>query len=123
MATFNASQLQNRDNKSDADDLVGKAATFKAHALAVTIKDAETGEIVMETTLEPRGFKAKLDKRSGKIQGGVGWYASVSGEDCGEYSNGEEVMPVSAGLRLSLDGIKVSPLDTVNLIPDGESAD
>ncbi len=119
MATFNASQLQNQDNKQAGDDLVGKQATFKAHALAVTIKDAETGEIVMETTLEPRGFKAKKDGRSGQIRGGVGWYASVTGEACGEYAG----MPVSAGLRLSLDGIKLSPDDTVNLIPEGESAD
>lgn len=118
MATFNASQLRNKENKSDTDDLVGKTATFKAHALCVTITDAETGETVLETTMEPRGFKAKKDGRSGKIQGGVGWYASVTGENCGEY--GPESMPVSAGLRISLDGIKVSPTDTVNLLPEGE---
>lgn len=123
MAEYNSQQLAERSNKTTDDDEVGKTATFKAHALCVTITDAETGAIVLETTMEPRGFKAKKDKRSGKIQGGVGWYASVTGEDCGIYNDGVRDLPVSAGLRISLDGVKLPPADSVNLLPPGERDD
>ncbi len=121
MAEFNASQLRNKSNKPDTDELIGQAAKFKAHPLNVQITDSVTGALVMDTVLQPRGYKAKLDKRSGKVQGGVGWYVGISGEDCGEYAVGDKVFPVSAGLRLSLVGVKLSPTDSVNLIPAGET--
>jgi len=90
-------------------------AEFKADNLHCIITDA-SGNTVLECTLEARGFKAKEDKRTRRTAGGIGWYADVRGDDAGEYRG----FPVSAGLRLSLDGVKVEPGTVVDLTEDSE---
>ncbi len=114
MAKFNMDSLKNP--KSDAASKGPQRATFKASNLTVTITNQDTGELVMEAVLTPRGFTCKEDKRSGKTQGGIGWYADIRGDDCGAYKdhNGDS-LAVSAGLRVSVAGIKVGPDDVVDL--------
>jgi hypothetical protein len=91
-------------------------ATFVADNLHCLITDA-AGNTVLECTIEPRGFKAK-EKRNRRVEGGIGWYADVRGDDSGEYRG----FPVSAGLRLSLAGIAVEPGTLVDLsdTPEGD---
>lgn len=88
-------------------------AEFKADNLHCLITD-EAGNTVLECTIAPRGFKAKVDKRSGREAGGIGWYADIRGDDAGEYRG----FGVTAGLRLSLDGVKVEPGTEVDLTGD-----
>lgn len=85
-------------------------ANFLADDLLVTVTTPE-GTVVLETVLKSRGFAAKVDKRSGKEQGGIGWYGDINGDDCGTYRG----LPVSAGLRLSIAGKKFAPGDTIDL--------
>lgn len=88
-------------------------AEFIADNLHCLITD-ESGNTVLECTIPSRGFKAKTDKRSGLTRGGIGWYADVRGDDAGEYKG----FGVTAGLRLSLDGVKVEPGTEVDLSGD-----
>jgi len=96
--------------KNGPKDTGPERAEFKADTLHCIITDA-SGNTVLECSLEPRGFKAKEDKRNRRVSGGIGWYADVRGDDAGEYRG----FPVSAGLRLSLDGVKVEPGTVVDL--------
>jgi hypothetical protein len=98
--------------KANAED---ERATFKADDLTVTVTDPE-GNVVMTATLEPRGFKAKQDKRSGRLLGGIGWYGDIRGDSRGEYKG----LPLSGGLRISVDGVKVQPGDVVDLTGSDE---
>jgi hypothetical protein len=102
-----------KDNPKDAGP---DRAEFKADTLHCKITTPD-GEVVLECTMAPRGFKAKEDKRSRRTAGGIGWYADVRGDDAGSY----KTFPVSAGLRLSLDGVKVEPGTVVDLT--GEPSD
>jgi hypothetical protein len=108
---FNMESLKNKANTSKVTAPADEKATFLAGNLKVLITDEDTGAVVVETVMTPRGFKAKEDKRSGRLHGGVGWYSDIRGEDAGTYRE----LPISAGLRVSLAGIKVSPADTIDL--------
>jgi hypothetical protein len=96
--------------KNGPKDEGPERAEFKADNLHCIITDA-AGNTVLECSLAPRGFKAKEDKRTRRTAGGIGWYADVRGDDSGTYRG----FPVSAGLRLSLDGVKVEPGTVVDL--------
>lgn len=86
-------------------------ATFKADALTITVT-RPNGEVVMQCVAEPRGFNAK--EKSGVLEGGIGWYADVRGDDAGSYNG----LPLQAGLRISVDGVKVHPSEVVDLTDD-----
>lgn len=91
-----------------------ESADFKANPLHCLITDSVTGETVLECTMTARGFKAKENKKTRQTVGGVGWYQGVSGDDCGTYQD----FPVNAGLRVSVDGIKVEPGTPIDLRTD-----
>lgn len=111
--TMSAADLLNQ--AKGGGDPAKEKATFIADTLHCIITD-ERGNTVIETTLTPRGFTAKKDNRTGLVRGGLGWYGDVRGDDVGFYEDHAGVkMAVSAGLRVSLDGIKVSPDAEVDL--------
>ena len=116
MKKIDMAGLQALKNSPKADG--PERAEFKADELHCLITDA-TGNTVLECTIPPRGFKAKEDKRTRRTAGGIGWYADVRGDDAGQYRG----FGVTAGLRLSLDGVKVEPGTLVDLTEeDGEEA-
>lgn len=97
-------------------------ATFLADTLEIVVRSKLTGEVVLECDVEPRGFGAKevtSGPNKGKMMGGVGWYGDVRADNCGTYQD----FPVSAGLRLSLDGIKIPPSDTIDLRSEKDDGD
>ena len=113
--TFNAAALKNRPTEDKEADL--EPATFKAEELTITITRAN-GDEVLSVIAKPRGFKPKVDKRSGgKAKGGVGWYVDVKGDDGAQYGD----FAVSAGLRVSLHNVKVGPGDIVDLSDAGNT--
>ena len=112
--TLNLNSLINEINAPKTSEEVERAE-FKAEDLTVTVTDP-SGNVVMSATLSPRGFKAKTDKRSGRTLGGIGWYGDVRGDDRGEYKG----LPLSAGLRISVDGVKVEPGTLVDLTGSDE---
>jgi hypothetical protein len=112
MAKFNKSSLLNNPN-TNSKDMEPNPAKFLADTLTITVTRPD-GSVVLETEVQPRGFKPKQAK-NGIYTATVGWYSDVRGDDCGSY----EGFPVSGGLRLSLQGVKVQPGDIVDLSDDG----
>ena len=94
----------NKDSDSDSDG----RGTFIADELVVEIKDP-SGKIIATSVLEPRAFKPSKSK-TGILKGGCGWYTSKIE---GSYKG----LPLTAGLRVSLKGIKVEAGNKINLIP------
>ena len=119
MAKFNAATLRARATVADAAENPSEKADFIADILTVTVTRPD-GTVVMEAEMEPRGFKAKEVKSGptkGQMLGGVGWYAAVTAKEGGAYDD----FPLQAGLRISLDGVKLNPSDSLNLIESGDS--
>ena len=122
MATFNmnALQVKSKSNPAAGKD-EKKAAKFRAGNLEIVIRDATTGETVVEAVLKPQGFKAgpvKKKEPNGPQHGGVGWYGQVTSESGGLYRG----IGINGGLRISLDGLKFDPTDTVDIRTDEEKA-
>ena len=109
MAEITLDQLTNPKAEEKAPD----RGVFKAETLRCTIT-RPNGEVVAECDMPARAFSPS--EKTGK--GGIGWYADLSSrkENSGSYRG----VAVSAGLRLSVEGLKISAGDTVNLMPDQE---
>ncbi len=108
--TMTLEDIKNLQTGAGEEDTGPKGATFLADTLTLTITDP-SGNVVLQAPMSPRGFKAKEDKRNGKVKGGCGWYAAPKASDGGSYQG----IPVNGGFRLSLDGVKLSPDQTVDL--------
>ena len=116
MAKLNMAAIQARaSGNSETPDPTKEKATFRASNLAIQITDQDTGEVVIDGVMTPRGFTAK-SKADGTKLGGVGWYLDARGDHCGTYRG----LPVNAGMRVSLDGLKVSPSDVVDLTEEAD---
>lgn len=86
---------------------------FLADTLTATITDA-SGNVVGTVELEPRAFKPR--EKNGRLQGGVGWYANIAKKDGLVYRG----VPLSGGLRVSLDKLKFGVNDKIDLRTDQE---
>jgi hypothetical protein len=106
MKTINSNDLLSGNTQEQGPD----RAEFKADTLHVQITRPD-GTVVAECDMEPRGFQAKENKKTGRTVGGVGWYADIRGDELGTYG----AFSVNGGLRLSLDKVKVEPGTIVDL--------
>jgi len=57
---------------------------FNADTLRCHVTDSQ-GNTVLDCNLNPKGFKAKKDNRSGKWGNTLGWQAMPKGDDSGTY--------------------------------------
>ena len=101
--------LQALVNMNEDDDNNDGRGVFVAEELIVEIRNPD-GKIIATSILEPRAFKPSKSK-TGVLKGGCGWYTSKIE---GDYKG----LPLTAGFRISLKGIKIEAGRKINLIPN-----
>lgn len=113
MANLTLADLQARSNGEAESNETPDKGTFLAPNLTLVVMDPEGNELGA-VELEARAFNTK--EKKGKMQGGIGWYASPQRKDGISFRG----LPLSGGLRFSVDRLKIGPGDVVDIRTDSE---